>query len=45
MGGRVVSRLIIVSNRVAVPGTEPPQVGNLAVAVNAALKEGRRSDR
>jgi hypothetical protein len=45
MGGRVVSRLIIVSNRVAVPGTEPPQVGGLAVAVNAALKEGRRSDR
>jgi trehalose 6-phosphate synthase len=39
MGGRVVPRLIIVSNRVAVPGNEAPrQAGGLAVAVNAALK-------
>ena len=35
----MVPRLIIVSNRVAVPGNEaPPQAGGLAVAVNAALK-------
>jgi len=35
----VVPRLIIVSNRVAVPGNEAPrQAGGLAVAVNAALK-------
>src|SRR5438132_5241009 len=40
MGGRVVPRLIVVSNRVAVPGTEAPrQAGGLAVAVNAALKQ------
>jgi trehalose 6-phosphate synthase len=40
MGGRVVPRLIIVSNRVAVPGTEAPrQAGGLAVAVDAALKQ------
>jgi trehalose 6-phosphate synthase len=39
MGGRVVPRLIIVSNRVAVPGGEAPQAGGLAVAVNAALKQ------
>ena len=33
-------RLIIVSNRVAVPGNEAPrQAGGLAVAVNAALKQ------
>jgi len=39
MGGCVVSRLILVSNRVAVPGPEAPrQAGGLAVAVNAALK-------
>ncbi|HEV2334760.1 MAG TPA: alpha,alpha-trehalose-phosphate synthase (UDP-forming) [Stellaceae bacterium] len=31
-------RLIVVSNRVAVPGTQAPQAGGLAVAVNAALK-------
>jgi len=36
----VVPRLIVVSNRVAVPGTEAPrQAGGLAVAVNAALKQ------
>jgi len=34
-----VPRLIVVSNRVAVPGTEAPQAGGLAVAVNAALKQ------
>jgi hypothetical protein len=34
-----VSRLVIVSNRVAVAGTEAPQAGGLAVAVNEALKE------
>jgi len=34
-----VPRLIIVSNRVAVPGGEAPQAGGLAVAVNAALKQ------
>jgi trehalose 6-phosphate synthase len=40
MGGRVVPRLIIVSNRVAVPGNEAPrQAGGLAVAVDAALKQ------
>jgi trehalose 6-phosphate synthase len=40
MGGRVVPRLIIVSNRVAVPGNEAPrQAGGLVVAVNAALKQ------
>jgi trehalose 6-phosphate synthase len=34
-----VPRLVIVSNRVAVPGNEAPrQAGGLAVAVNAALK-------
>jgi trehalose 6-phosphate synthase len=39
MGGCLVSRLIIVSNRVAVPDPEGPrQAGGLAVAVNAALK-------
>src|ERR1051326_2613804 len=38
MGGRVVPRLIVVSNRVAIPGTHAPQAGGLAVAVNAALK-------
>ena len=33
-------RLIVVSNRVAVPGSEAPrQAGGLAVAVDAALKE------
>ena len=33
-------RLILVSNRVAVPGSEAPrQAGGLAVAVDAALKE------
>jgi trehalose 6-phosphate synthase len=38
MGGCVVSRLIVVSNRVAVPGPEAArQAGGLAVAVNAAL--------
>jgi len=36
----VVPRLIIVSNRVAVPGNEAPrQAGGFAVAVNAALKQ------
>ena len=36
----MVPRLIVVSNRVAVPGTEAPrQAGGLAVAVNAALKQ------
>jgi trehalose 6-phosphate synthase len=35
----VAPRLIVVSNRVAVPGTKAPrQAGGLAVAVNAALK-------
>jgi trehalose 6-phosphate synthase len=35
----VAPRLILVSNRVAVPGTGAPhQAGGLAVAVNAALK-------
>jgi trehalose 6-phosphate synthase len=39
MGGRVVPRLVIVSNRVALPDPEGPrQAGGLAVAVNAALK-------
>jgi trehalose 6-phosphate synthase len=39
MGGRVVPRLVVVSNRVAVPDPEGPrQAGGLAVAVNAALK-------
>jgi trehalose 6-phosphate synthase len=39
MGGCVVSRLIVVSNRVLVPDPEGPrQAGGLAVAVNAALK-------
>jgi trehalose 6-phosphate synthase len=39
MGERVVPRLIVVSNRVAVPDPEGPrQAGGLAVAVNAALK-------
>src|SRR5205823_14461181 len=39
MGGRVVSRLIVVSNRVSIPDPEGPrQAGGLAVAVNAALK-------
>jgi trehalose 6-phosphate synthase len=39
MGGGVVPRLIVVSNRVAVPGGDAPrQAGGLAVAVNAALK-------
>jgi len=36
----MVPRLIVVSNRVAVPGAEAPrQAGGLAVAVNAALKQ------
>jgi trehalose 6-phosphate synthase len=40
MGGRLVSRLIIASNRVAVPDpAEPRQAGGLIVAVNAALKQ------
>jgi trehalose 6-phosphate synthase len=39
MGERVVPRLIVVSNRVAVPDPEGPRLaGGLAVAVNAALK-------
>jgi len=39
LGGRAVSRLIVVSNRVSVPDPEGPrQAGGLAVAVNAALK-------
>ncbi|HXP03590.1 MAG TPA: alpha,alpha-trehalose-phosphate synthase (UDP-forming) [Stellaceae bacterium] len=39
MGGCVAPRLIVVSNRVAVPGTDAlRQAGGLAVAVNAALK-------
>jgi trehalose 6-phosphate synthase len=39
MGGCVVPRLVVVSNRVAVPDPSGPrQVGGLAVAVNAALK-------
>jgi trehalose 6-phosphate synthase len=39
MGGRLVPRLVVVSNRVAVPDPEGPrQTGGLAVAVNAALK-------
>jgi trehalose 6-phosphate synthase len=39
MGGRLVPRLVVVSNRVAVPDPEGPrQAGGLAVAVNAALK-------
>jgi trehalose 6-phosphate synthase len=39
MGGRVVPRLVVVSNRVAIPDPEGPrQAGGLAVAVNAALK-------
>jgi trehalose 6-phosphate synthase len=39
MGGRPVPRLIVVSNRVAVPDPEGPRAaGGLAVAVNAALK-------
>src|SRR5229473_3405862 len=39
MGGCLVSRLIVVSNRVSVPDPEGPrQAGGLAVAVNAALK-------
>jgi trehalose-6-phosphate synthase len=40
MGGRVMPHLIIISNRVAVPGNEAPrQAGGLAVAVDAALKQ------
>ena len=40
MGRRLVSRLIVVSNRVAIPGAETArQAGGLAVAVDAALKE------
>ena len=36
----MVSRLIIVSNRVAVPNTAATrQAGGLAVAINAALKQ------
>jgi trehalose 6-phosphate synthase len=39
MGGRLVPRLIVVSNRVAIPDPEGPRLaGGLAVAVNAALK-------
>jgi trehalose 6-phosphate synthase len=39
MGGRLVPRLVVVSNRVAVPDPEGPRLaGGLAVAVNAALK-------
>ena len=39
MGGRLVPRLIVVSNRVAIPDPEGPrQAGGLAVAVDAALK-------
>jgi trehalose 6-phosphate synthase len=39
MGGRLVARLVVVSNRVAVPDPEGPRhAGGLAVAVNAALK-------
>jgi trehalose 6-phosphate synthase len=39
MGGRLVPRLVVVSNRVAIPDPEGPrQAGGLAVAVNAALK-------
>jgi trehalose 6-phosphate synthase len=39
MGGGLVPRLVVVSNRVAVPDPEGPrQAGGLAVAVNAALK-------
>src|SRR5580692_8798974 len=39
MGGCVLPRLILVSNRVAVPDPEGPrQAGGLAIAVNAALK-------
>src|SRR5580704_6104986 len=39
MGGRLVPRLVVVSNRVAVPDPEGPRAaGGLAVAVNAALK-------
>jgi trehalose 6-phosphate synthase len=39
MGGCLVSRLVVVSNRVAVPDPEGPrQAGGLAVAVNAALR-------
>jgi trehalose 6-phosphate synthase len=40
MGGCLVSRLIVVSNRVAIPDLdEPRQAGGLVVAVNAALKQ------
>jgi trehalose 6-phosphate synthase len=39
VGGFAVPRLIVVSNRVAVPGTEGPRAGGLAVAVDAALKQ------
>jgi trehalose 6-phosphate synthase len=39
MGGRLVPRLVVVSNRVAIPDPEGPRhAGGLAVAVNAALK-------
>jgi trehalose 6-phosphate synthase len=39
MGGHLVPRLVVVSNRVAIPDPEGPrQAGGLAVAVNAALK-------
>jgi hypothetical protein len=39
MGGCVAPRLIVVSNRVAVPGAKAPRhAGGLAVAVDAALK-------
>jgi hypothetical protein len=39
LGGSMGSRLIIVSNRVAVPETpRKPQAGGMAVAVKAALK-------
>jgi trehalose 6-phosphate synthase len=39
MGGCVLPRLILVSNRVAVPDPKGPrQAGGLAIAVNAALK-------
>jgi trehalose 6-phosphate synthase len=39
MGGHAVPRLVVVSNRVAVPDPEGPrQAGGLAVAVNAALR-------
>jgi trehalose 6-phosphate synthase len=39
VGGHLVPRLVVVSNRVAIPDPEGPrQAGGLAVAVNAALK-------